>query len=60
MNDNIRSLARTLSIMCVLGWVCNTLAHISRGHGWGTILPVINTVMSVVLAIRLRRMLKGA
>lgn len=58
MNDKAQSLAKTLSVMCVMGWFADTVVHIRHGSGW--VLPGIITITAAVLAFRLRQELNRA
>ena len=60
MNNNTKNLARSVSIMAVLGWLADTCASVSLHRGWWSIIPLFNTVMTVVLAISLYRPVKRA
>lgn len=60
MNADIKRFSRALSFMAVLGWVADTCGSVALHRGWWILMPVFNTVSTVVLAIALHQALKRA
>lgn len=57
---NIKHYARSLSFMAVIGWFADTSASVLLHRGWWTVVPAINMVMTVWMAIRLHKEINRA
>jgi len=60
MNAEIKRLSRAVSVMAVIGWFADTSASILLHRGWWTVVPAINMVLTVWMAIRLHKEINRA